>query len=153
MIRLRFPLPVGYVYSDEPASVVLDPDVEVQNAVRLVFSLFRQTGSAYGVVRHFTENNLSFPRRAYGGVWDGKIIWGKLHHEGPAPETDPAGAVITLSGLVWELSHQIAAAVREAVAKDPVAYALRLQTPQELEIYYFMEKTSRQRLISSSLSA
>ena len=78
--ELRFPLPVGYVYGDEPGSVLLDPDIEVQNAVRLVFTLFRQTGSAYGVVRHFPKHNLSFPRRAYGGVWNGKLIWGKLHH-------------------------------------------------------------------------
>jgi DNA invertase Pin-like site-specific DNA recombinase len=78
--ELRFPLPVGYVYGDEPGSVLFDPDVEVQNAVRLVFTLFRQTGSAYGVVRHFLRHNLNFPRRAYGGVWNGKIIWGKLSH-------------------------------------------------------------------------
>jgi DNA invertase Pin-like site-specific DNA recombinase len=78
--ELRFPLPVGYVYGDEPGSVLFDPDIEVQNAVRLVFSLFRQAGSAYGIVRHFLGHNLSFPRRAYGGVWNGKIIWGKLTH-------------------------------------------------------------------------
>jgi len=78
--ELRFPLPVGYVYGEEAGSVLFDPDIEVQNAVRLVFSLFRQTGTAYGVVRHFLEHNLSFPRRAYGGAWNGKIIWGKLHH-------------------------------------------------------------------------
>lgn len=78
--ELRFPLPVGYVYGDEPGSVLLDPDAEVQNAVRLVFTLFRQTGSAYGVVRHFLQHHLSFPRRAYGGAWNGKILWGKLSH-------------------------------------------------------------------------
>jgi DNA invertase Pin-like site-specific DNA recombinase len=78
--ELRFPLPVGLVYGDEPGSVLLDPDLEVQNAVRLIFAIFRQTGSAYGVVRYFWEHNLSFPRRAYGGVWNGKIIWGKLTH-------------------------------------------------------------------------
>lgn len=78
--ELRFPLPVGYVYGDEPGSILFDPDVEIQNAVRLVFTLFRQTGSAYGVVRHFLQHNLNFPRRAYGGVWNGKIIWGKLSH-------------------------------------------------------------------------
>ena len=78
--ELRFPLPVGYVYGDEPGSVRFDPDVEVQNAVRLVFTLFRQTGSAYGVVRHFQQHHLTFPRRAYGGVWKGKLIWGKLIH-------------------------------------------------------------------------
>jgi len=78
--ELRFPLPVGYVYGDEPGSVLLDPDAEVQNAVRLVFTLFRQTGSAYGVVRYFLQHHLNFPRRAYGGAWNGKIIWGKLAH-------------------------------------------------------------------------
>jgi DNA invertase Pin-like site-specific DNA recombinase len=78
--ELRFPLPVGYVYGDELGSILFDPDVEIQNAVRLVFTLFRQTGSAYGVVRHFLQYNLNFPRRAYGGVWNGKIIWGKLRH-------------------------------------------------------------------------
>ncbi len=78
--ELRFPLPVGYVYGDDPGSVLLDPDTEVQNAVRLVFTLFRQTGSAYGVVRHFLQHNVNFPRRAYGGAWNGKIIWGNLGH-------------------------------------------------------------------------
>ena len=78
--ELRFPLPVGLVYGDEPGSILLDPDIEVQNAVRLVFAIFRQTGSAYGVVAYFSERNLSFPRRAYGGVWNGKLIWGKLTH-------------------------------------------------------------------------
>jgi DNA invertase Pin-like site-specific DNA recombinase len=78
--ELRLPLPVGFVYGEEPGSVVFEPDAEVQNAVRLVFQLFRQTGSAYGVVRHFLQHKLSFPRRAYGGVWNGKILWGRLPH-------------------------------------------------------------------------
>jgi len=78
--ELRFPLPVGFIYGQEPGSVMFEPDAEVQNAVRLVFQLFRQTGSAYGVVRHFLQHNLSFPRRAYGGVWNGKILWGRLQH-------------------------------------------------------------------------
>ena len=72
--------PVGFVYGEEPGSVLLDPDAEVQHAVRLVFTLFRQTGSAYGVVRHFRQRQLSFPRRAYGGAWNGKIFWGRLQH-------------------------------------------------------------------------
>ncbi len=78
--ELRFPLPVGFVYGEDPGGVLLDPDAEVQNAVRLVFSVFRQTGSAYGVVRHFRQHQLTFPRRAYGGVWNGKIFWGPLQH-------------------------------------------------------------------------
>jgi len=32
-------------------------------------------GSAYGVVLKFAEGGLRFPKRAYGGVWAGKLIW------------------------------------------------------------------------------
>ena len=32
------------------------------------------------VPHRFTEQGLRFPKRAYGGAWDGKIIWGRLSH-------------------------------------------------------------------------
>jgi DNA invertase Pin-like site-specific DNA recombinase len=78
--ELRFPLPVGYVYGEEPGIVLIDPDQEIRSAVELVFALFRQTGSAYGVVRHFAQEHLRFPKRAYGGIWNGKLLWGDLKH-------------------------------------------------------------------------
>src|SRR5271165_2381851 len=77
--ELRFPLPVGYGY-DEQGRIVPDADAEVRGAVQMVFRLFRETGSAYAVVHRFTERGLRFPKRAYGGAWDGKIIWGRLSH-------------------------------------------------------------------------
>jgi len=70
--ELRAPLPVGYVYDDQ-GRVVLDPDEEVRGAVSTVFRLFRETGSAYAIVQRFAEQGLRFPKRAYGGVWDGKL--------------------------------------------------------------------------------
>src|SRR5215471_16535240 len=76
--ELRFPVPVGFVYDDD--KIVLDPDQEVQGAVRAVFELFEQENSAYGVVQGFHQLGLRFPRRAYGGAWDGKLIWGRLTH-------------------------------------------------------------------------
>ena len=75
--ELRFPLPVGLCW-DEAGSIVLDPDQEVQGAVRMVFRYFQETGSAYGVAHRFAENGLKFPKRAYGGVWNGNLIWGHL---------------------------------------------------------------------------
>lgn len=75
---LRFPLPVGFVYHDD--KIVFDPDQEVQGAVRTAFDLFSKEGTAYGVVRRFQEAGLRFPRRSYGGVWNGKLIWGRLTH-------------------------------------------------------------------------
>jgi DNA invertase Pin-like site-specific DNA recombinase len=77
--QLRFPLPVGFVYA-EPEGIVLDPDQEVQGAVRLVFDTFGQTASAYGVVQHFAEHQLLFPKRSYGGVWHGQLRWSRLNH-------------------------------------------------------------------------
>ena len=77
--ELRFPLPDGYCY-DKQDRIVPDADAEVRGAVEMVFRLFRETGSAYAVVHRFTELGLRFPKRAYGGAWDGKIIWGRLSH-------------------------------------------------------------------------
>jgi DNA invertase Pin-like site-specific DNA recombinase len=75
--ELRAPLPVGFVH-DEEGSIVFDPDSQVQHAVRFLFDSFRQMGSAYGVVHSFSEAGLQFPKRAYGGAWNGRLIWGRL---------------------------------------------------------------------------
>src|SRR6266851_6263 len=77
--ELRFPLPVGYCYDDQ-SRIILDPDEEVRGAVGLVFRLFRETGTAFAVMQRFAEGALRFPKRSYGGAWDGKIIWGRLTH-------------------------------------------------------------------------
>jgi DNA invertase Pin-like site-specific DNA recombinase len=77
--ELRFPLSVGLSY-DEEGRTVLDPDEEVRGAVAMVFRLFRETGSAFAVVQQFTKAALRFPRRSYGGAWNGKLIWGCLTH-------------------------------------------------------------------------
>jgi excisionase family DNA binding protein len=75
--ELRSPLPVGYVH-DEAGEVVIDPDAEVQAAIRDIFSSFAACGSAYGVVAAFTDRR--FPLRAYAGAWAGQLRWGKLTH-------------------------------------------------------------------------
>jgi excisionase family DNA binding protein len=75
--ELRHPLPVGLVY-DEDGQIVLDVDEQVRTAVADVFAEFAATGSAYGVVAAFAHRR--FPLRAYGGVWDGQLRWGRLTH-------------------------------------------------------------------------
>ena len=72
--KLHFPLPVGFCYDDE-GNIIPDPDEEVRSVVKLLFATFKETGSAYGVVQKFGRLNLKFPKRAYGGVWKGKLIW------------------------------------------------------------------------------
>lgn len=75
--ELRFPLPVGYVF-DEANRIVKDPDEQVCRAIERVFTTFLEAGSAYGVVQRFARDKLLFPKRSYGGVWAGKLQWGRL---------------------------------------------------------------------------
>ena len=73
--ELRTPLPVGLVH-DDAGDIVIDPDAEVQAAIRDVFAAFTACGSAYGVVAAFAGRR--FPLRAYGGAWAGQLRWGTL---------------------------------------------------------------------------
>jgi DNA invertase Pin-like site-specific DNA recombinase len=57
--QLRFRLPVGLIY-DPVGQMVLDPDEAIAEAVRLVFSLFEQFGSALAVVTHTARAPVAF---------------------------------------------------------------------------------------------
>lgn len=75
--ELRSPLPVGYVFDDD-GNIAKDTNEEIRTAVADVFAAFEATGSAYGAVGFLRERR--FPRRAYGGAWNGEIRWGRLTH-------------------------------------------------------------------------
>jgi DNA invertase Pin-like site-specific DNA recombinase len=77
--KLRFRLPAGYVYADT-GEVVCDPDEQVQAAVRLVFALFAELGTAWAVVKHFRTHKLLFPQRFWGGDRDSELLWAPLQH-------------------------------------------------------------------------
>jgi DNA invertase Pin-like site-specific DNA recombinase len=55
---LQVRLPIGFVY-DACGAVVLDPDQQIQDTLRIVFDTFRQTGSATSVVRRFQREGLT----------------------------------------------------------------------------------------------
>jgi DNA invertase Pin-like site-specific DNA recombinase len=71
--------PVGLVYQSDGA-IGLDPDVQVQNAIRLVFETFERTGSAVQTVRFFREQGLMFPRRLRTGPNKGDLLWAAPQH-------------------------------------------------------------------------
>ena len=75
--ELRLPLPVGRVY-DEDQHVVLDPDRQVQPAVRYFFETFKRPGAATATVRHFRQEGVLFPRHRVGG--QGELFWKPLAH-------------------------------------------------------------------------
>jgi DNA invertase Pin-like site-specific DNA recombinase len=77
--ELRCRLPIGFVY-DAAERVVLDPDSQVQGAVRLFFETFRRVGSATATVKTFREQALRFPSQITHGPRKGEVIWGALTH-------------------------------------------------------------------------
>ncbi|MGB7294351.1 MAG: recombinase family protein [Candidatus Aminicenantales bacterium] len=70
-------LPVGLVYDDRD-QVVLDPDLQVQQSLRILFETFFRTGTAHRTAKHFRRHGLLFPRRALSGPEKGKLTWGPL---------------------------------------------------------------------------
>ena len=75
--ELKVPLPVGLVY-DQEQRVVLDPDQQVQNSLRHLFTTFVRTGSAWGTVQAFRREGVKFPRRGQAGA--GELTWCELTH-------------------------------------------------------------------------
>ena len=59
--ELKQMVPVGFVH-DAHDRVILDPDAQVQAAVRMFFDTFNRTGSCLAVVKEFHEK--SCPSRA-----------------------------------------------------------------------------------------
>jgi DNA invertase Pin-like site-specific DNA recombinase len=71
--------PVGLVYRDDGV-LTLDPDAEVQAAMRLVFETFDRTGSAMQTAKLFHEQGIRFPRRIRKGVNKGELHWVQAAH-------------------------------------------------------------------------
>ncbi|MHB9124568.1 MAG: recombinase family protein [Armatimonadota bacterium] len=71
-------LPVGFVY-DEQREVQIDPDSQVRDTIRLFFDTFRRIGTAYGVVRHFRDEKIPFPRGEAKWAERCETGWGVLN--------------------------------------------------------------------------
>jgi len=76
---LKVPLPIGLLYAED-GNVILDPDAQIQQAIRLLFATFKRIGSAWGTVRYFRNQGLLFPRRVRTGPHNGEVHWAPLLH-------------------------------------------------------------------------
>lgn len=59
--ELRLVPPIGYAWDPAARCLTLDPDEQVQAAIRLVFERFRTEGSSHGLRAWFMGNNLKLP--------------------------------------------------------------------------------------------
>lgn len=72
--ELKISLPVGYVRlrSNE---VILNPDEEVQQRIKLVFQKFKELSTANAVVRYLHKSGLYLPARPLNGPSPHAVIW------------------------------------------------------------------------------
>ena len=75
--ELRFPLPVGFVFEGD--KITIDPDREVQGAVRTVFDLFARENTAFGVVRRYNDWIYASASR----------VWRRVGRQTSVGQTDP----------------------------------------------------------------
>lgn len=59
--ELRLPVPFGYIWHRE-AGLGLDPDLRLQEVIRLIFTRFGELGSARQVLLSMTADQIHFPR-------------------------------------------------------------------------------------------
>ncbi|MFH0944133.1 MAG: recombinase family protein [Planctomycetota bacterium] len=76
--EFRTHLPIGLLH-DEQGRVILDPDRQVQESIRLFYQTFFRLGTALATVRLFRQQHLLFPRRVKGGSRHGELLWGSLN--------------------------------------------------------------------------
>jgi DNA invertase Pin-like site-specific DNA recombinase len=74
--ELRLVLPVGYV-RDREGQIELDPDQEVQGAIGTIFAQFEQLSNGNAVLGFFRDHGLTIPRRQWGGIDHGQLLWGR----------------------------------------------------------------------------
>jgi DNA invertase Pin-like site-specific DNA recombinase len=72
--ELRCRLPVGFLY-DAAEHVVLDPDKQVQETVRLFFETFARTGTLRAIIKYFRQQHLLFPTRVAAGARKDELAW------------------------------------------------------------------------------
>ncbi len=76
--RGEFPLglPVGYI-RDREGRIEFDPDQAVQGAIHTIFTQFESLEKASGVLQFFRDHGLTVPRRQWGGIDHGQLVWAK----------------------------------------------------------------------------
>ena len=75
--ELKTRLPTGFVY-DHNDKVIIDPDKQIQQSLRLFFDIFQRTGAAFATVKAFATDDMKFPCRMHLGPDKGTVKWQRL---------------------------------------------------------------------------
>ena len=106
--ELRLPLPAGLAH-DRGATIILNPDEEVQARLNLVFAKFRELQSARSVMGFLRTSGLPLPVRPVLGPSPHDVVWRDA-------DSARVRGVLLKSGLCWGLCLRPSAEGREPMA-------------------------------------
>jgi len=66
--------PIGYVRT-QTGELVMDPDEQVQQVVRLIFEQFERLGTINAVLKHLVKHQITMPIRPHRGAERGQLQW------------------------------------------------------------------------------
>lgn len=72
--------PIGYVLGSD-RKLALDPDEQVQQAVRQVFEQFEQLGAVSAVLRYFQRHDMRLPLREQTLASTNRVVWRRAQRE------------------------------------------------------------------------
>jgi DNA invertase Pin-like site-specific DNA recombinase len=78
--ELGKPVPTGYLRR-ESGEVVLDPDEEVRDVVRLIFETFDRVGTTHGLLNELARNKVQIGVRLRTGSNIGQLVWRRPHRQ------------------------------------------------------------------------
>jgi DNA invertase Pin-like site-specific DNA recombinase len=67
-------LPTGLVRTSD-GIVIFDPNMAVQERIKLVFEKFLELGSVRKLLLHLVRNRLKLPRQQTSGLYAGQVLW------------------------------------------------------------------------------
>jgi len=99
--------------------IMLDPDIEVQSAIRMLFDTFDRTASAMKTARFLREQGLQFPSRLQSGPNKGELVWALRARLAPMlyDEDDKAAAEALRESPVAKAQRSPAALAKSATGR------------------------------------
>jgi Recombinase/Resolvase, N terminal domain len=73
-------VPPGFVIGPD-RKLALDPDEQVQDAIRRIFDLYDSVGSLSGLLRHLNQQHIEIPCRVSAGPAGDRLEWHRPHRE------------------------------------------------------------------------
>jgi hypothetical protein len=108
--------PLGYVRRSD-GELVLDPDEQVQQVVRLIFRTFAELGTVNAVLRYLVAHQIQIGLREPTGPARGEVVWRRISRRSGRPPP-PRRPTAKPSCGKWSVAVSVNTFLVSAIAKE-----------------------------------